>query len=106
QRVCVLALLLRAVAAGQLETQVVPIARSLAEQQSDGSYYFAYESADGSYREEVGLVRPAQAGAAAELEVSGTFRYVDSSSGQRVEVSYVADKHGFVPVGTHIAAAI
>ncbi|TDG50800.1 hypothetical protein AWZ03_002789 [Drosophila navojoa] len=122
------------------QLELVPIIKSLAEQKNDGSYFFAYEGADGSYREEVGIVRrsknhmrsaddedvhSAAAAAAAvadnnnnnnndgddnddddtELEVSGVYSYIDSD-GQQVEVSYVADKNGFVPVGTNIPKEI
>lgn len=94
----------------QPDVDLVPIVKSLAELRQDGSYYFAYEGADGSYREEVGLLRRAASDAAAtemepELEVSGVYRYVDSN-GQHVEVSYVADKHGFVPMGNIIHTEI
>ncbi|XP_017865165.1 PREDICTED: larval cuticle protein 16/17 [Drosophila arizonae] len=116
------------------QLKLVPIIKSLAEQKNDGSYFFAYEGADGSYREEVGIVRrsknhmrsaddedvhSAVAAAAAvaednnnadddddtELEVSGVYSYIDSD-GKQVEVSYVADKNGFVPVGTNIPKEI
>ncbi|XP_030560237.1 larval cuticle protein 1 [Drosophila novamexicana] len=96
--------------------QLVPIIKSLAEQKNDGSYFFAYEGADGSYREEVGIVR--RSGKHnddvvdddddyddAELEISGVYRYIDSQ-GERVEVSYTADKNGFVPLGTNIPKEI
>lgn len=94
----------------------MPIIKSLAEQKNDGSYFFAYEGADGSYREEVGIVR--RSGKHnddvvdddddyddAELEISGVYRYIDSQ-GERVEVSYTADKNGFVPLGTNIPKEI
>lgn len=93
------------------DVDLVPIVKSLGELKQDGSYYFAYEGADGSYREEVGLLRRAASVDAAEtelepeLEVSGVYRYVDSN-GQHVEVSYVADKHGFVPMGNIIHTEI
>lgn len=102
----------------------MPIIKSLVEQKNDGSYFFAYEGADGSYREEVGIVRRSSKhmraavdedaaatddddddDADAELEVSGVYRYIDSD-GERVEVNYVADKNGFVPVGTNIPKEI
>lgn len=92
----------------QPDVELVPIVKSLAEQKQDGSYYFAYE-ADGSYREEVGLLRrssdAAETETEPELEVSGVYRYVDSN-GQHVEVSYVADKHGFRPEGNIIHTEI
>ncbi|SPP74582.1 blast:Endocuticle structural glycoprotein SgAbd-9 [Drosophila guanche] len=57
----------------------IGIVKSLAEQQSDGSYFFAYEAANGNYREEVGIVKEDS------LEVSGVYRYLDDS-GHRVEL--------------------
>ncbi|KAH8291049.1 hypothetical protein KR054_008048, partial [Drosophila jambulina] len=82
----------------------VPILKSVAEQQSDGSYFFNYQAADGSYREEVGIVRRSDSKAAKadadhdndDLEVSGIYHYIDDH-GQTVEVSYTADKNGFLP---------
>ncbi|ALC41474.1 Cpr47Ed [Drosophila busckii] len=97
--------------------ELIPIIQSMAEQKNDGSYFFAYEGADGSYREEVGIVRRSSNNilsdgnvedaedADAELEVSGIYRYTDSQ-GERVEVSYKADKNGFVPLGTNIPRQI
>ncbi|KAH8296987.1 hypothetical protein KR044_002653, partial [Drosophila immigrans] len=100
------------------QEELVPIIKSLAEQKNDGSYFFAYEGADGSYREEVGIVKRLANNIntqptddregdddETELEISGVYRYIDSN-GQRVEVSYVADKNGFVPVGTNIPKEI
>ncbi|XP_060651428.1 larval cuticle protein 16/17 [Drosophila nasuta] len=102
------------------QTELVPIIKSVAEQKNDGSYFFAYEGADGSYREEVGIVKRSSNNNIntpptddhndddddeTELEISGVYRYIDSN-GQRVEVSYVADKNGFVPVGTNILKEI
>ncbi|XP_034479909.1 larval cuticle protein 1 [Drosophila innubila] len=100
------------------QEELVPIIKSVAEQRNDGSYFFAYEGADGSYREEVGIVKrsnvadhdrdhdhDANDGDETELEISGVYRYIDSQ-GERVEVSYVADKNGFVPVGSNIPREI
>ncbi|KAM8711442.1 hypothetical protein ACLKA7_000563 [Drosophila subpalustris] len=94
---------------------LVPIIKSVAEQKSDGSYFFAYEGADGSYREEVGIVKRSNQISdhdhddddddETELEITGVYRYLDSN-GQRVEVSYVADRNGFVPVGSNIPRLI
>ncbi|EDW02342.1 larval cuticle protein 65Ag1 [Drosophila grimshawi] len=104
-------------AEGQEEVAII---KSLAEQKNDGSYFFAYEGADGSYREEVGIVKRRSNNHVhrhdraddqdddddqVELEVSGVYRYIDDN-GQHVEVSYVADKNGFVPMGTHITKEI
>ncbi|KAH8252797.1 hypothetical protein KR032_001896, partial [Drosophila birchii] len=82
----------------------VPILNFDAEQQSDGSYFFAYQAADGSFRQEVGIVKRSDAKAAKpdddhdndELEVSGIYHYIDDY-GQTVHVSYTADKNGYLP---------
>ncbi|KAH8321696.1 hypothetical protein KR074_012093 [Drosophila pseudoananassae] len=68
------------------------------KQELDGSYFFLYESPDGSYREEVGIVKDPQLKELdGNLEVSGVYRYVDNQSGQKVEVSYSADgDNGFL----------
>lgn len=96
-------LLVTLCAVGQAEQGIISLRQ---QQQQDGSYYFAYESEDGSYREEVGLLNHSSDDAAApQLEVSGLYRYVDSQ-GQQVEVSYVADKGGFVPKWNVIHAEI
>jgi len=99
------------------QEKLVPIIKSVAEQKNDGSYFFAYEGADGSYREEVGIVKRSNVADhdhehdhandddETELEISGVYRYIDSQ-GERVEVSYVADKNGFVPVGSNIPREI
>ncbi|XP_054740189.1 larval cuticle protein 65Ag1-like [Anastrepha obliqua] len=82
----------------------VPIVKSLAERKDDGSFVFSYEGADGSQREEVGIVR--NAGTDDEtLEVSGSYRYYDAD-GQLVEVRYTAGENGFVPQGTNIPQEI
>ncbi|KAH8372946.1 hypothetical protein KR009_008550, partial [Drosophila setifemur] len=81
----------------------VPILKSQAEQQIDGSYFFSFEGADGSYREEVGIVRKSDSELEDdELEVSGAYRYTDDS-GQKVEVSYTGDKNSFWPHVKYVA---
>lgn len=86
------------------EKEFVPIVKSVAERKDDGSFVFSYEGADGSYREEVGIVK--NAGTDEEtLEVSGSYRYYDAD-GQLVEVRYTADENGFVPQGTNIPKEI
>ncbi|XP_039501197.2 larval cuticle protein 1 [Drosophila santomea] len=76
----------------------VPILKSVAEQLTSGSYLFSYETADGTYREELGIVSRSSDSKSSddELEVSGIYRYIDDW-GQEVEVRYTADKSGFLP---------
>ncbi|CAD7013211.1 unnamed protein product [Ceratitis capitata] len=93
-----------AVAVVQTEKDFVPILKSVAERKDDGSFVFSYEGADGSYREEVGIVK--NAGTDDEtLEVSGSYRYLDAD-GQLIEVRYTAGENGFVPQGTNIPQEI
>ncbi|XP_068147391.1 uncharacterized protein [Drosophila tropicalis] len=61
----------------------VAIIKSQAEQQTDGSYYFAYEAADGSYRQEVGLI----AGPESELDISGAYGYINDN-GDHVQLPF------------------
>ncbi|XP_017486422.1 PREDICTED: larval cuticle protein 8-like [Rhagoletis zephyria] len=93
-----------AVVVGQQVKDFVPIVRSVAERKDDGSFVFSYEGADGSQREEVGIVK--NAGTDEEtLEVSGSYRYFDVD-GQLIEVRYTAGENGFVPQGTNIPQEI
>ncbi|XP_011188656.2 endocuticle structural glycoprotein SgAbd-9 [Zeugodacus cucurbitae] len=93
-----------AVVQSEKEKEFVPIVKSVAERKDDGSFVFSYEGADGSYREEVGIVK--NAGTDEEtLEVSGSYRYYDAD-GQLVEVRYTAGENGFVPQGSNIPQEI
>ncbi|XP_011214366.2 endocuticle structural glycoprotein SgAbd-9 [Bactrocera dorsalis] len=86
------------------EKEFVPIVKSVAERKDDGSFVFSYEGADGTQREEVGIVK--NAGTDEEtLEVSGSYRYYDAD-GQLIEVRYTAGENGFVPHGTNIPQEI
>lgn len=64
----------------------------------------SYESADGSARQESGVVNnpgsPVEASA-----VTGSYTYV-GTDGIPVQVSYVADENGFQPVGNVVAPQI
>nr|XP_014099055.1 endocuticle structural glycoprotein ABD-5-like [Bactrocera oleae] len=92
------------VAVVQTEKEFVPIVKSVAERKDDGSFVFSYEGADGTQREEVGIVK--NAGTDEEtLEVSGSYRYYDAD-GQLIEVRYTAGENGFVPQGTNILQEI
>ncbi|XP_037941169.1 endocuticle structural glycoprotein ABD-5-like [Teleopsis dalmanni] len=86
------------------EKEFVTIVKSAEEKQPDGSFSFAYQGADGSFREEVGkVINPGTDDE--ELVVHGTYRYVDEN-GEEVVVKYTAGKHGFVPEGTNIPKEI
>lgn len=86
------------------EIDFVPIVKSVAERKEDGSFLFAYEGGDGSFRKEVGVIQNPGTDDEA-LEVSGSYRYIDAD-GQEVEVHYTAGKGGFVPEGTNIPKEI
>ncbi|XP_041563427.1 larval cuticle protein 1 [Drosophila elegans] len=85
-------------------SEPVPILKSVAEQLSSGSYLFSFEAADGTYREELGLVKsnPMAADQDDDLEVSGIYGYIDDR-GLKLEVSYTADRNGFLPHVRYVA---
>lgn len=71
----------------------------------DGSYKFAYETSDGSAREETGVVvNPGEENA--YVSVKGSYRYTDPETSQVYEVQYTADENGFLAEGAHINEAI
>lgn len=84
--------------------EVIPVLSFETDKKPDGSFSFSYEGGDRSFREETGVVENAGTDDEA-LEVSGSYRYIDSD-GQEVEVHYTAGKNGFVPVGTNILSEI
>ena len=66
----------------------------------DGSYQLAYESGDGTIREEKATIM--NAGTEDEaLEIKGSYKYIDED-GKEVEVFYTAGVNGFVPYGKTI----
>lgn len=77
------------------EHEVIPILKSEINKSEDGSYQLAYESGDGTVREEKAVV--INAGTKDEaLEVKGSYKYIDED-GKEVEVFYTAGVNGFVP---------
>ncbi|XP_005185676.1 endocuticle structural protein SgAbd-6-like [Musca domestica] len=86
------------------EKEVVPILNQGEEKNSDGSFTYYYEGADGAKRQEMGFVN--NAGTEEEaLVVKGSYRYIDAN-GQEVLVEYIADENGFQPHGTIIPKEI
>ncbi|KAM7343666.1 endocuticle structural protein SgAbd-6-like [Cochliomyia hominivorax] len=86
------------------DNKFVPILRQGEEKTDDGSFTYYYETADGSKRQEVGLVK--NAGTDDEtLVIKGSWSYFDRN-GDEVIVEYIADENGFRPQGTHIAHVI
>ncbi|XP_067000874.2 endocuticle structural glycoprotein SgAbd-9-like [Anabrus simplex] len=82
----------------------VPILSQNFDLNVDGSYNFNYESADGSARQESGVLNnpgtPAEASA-----VTGSYTYI-GTDGVPVTVNYIADENGFQPIGNIIAPQI
>ncbi len=67
-------------------------------------YIYSFESADGSAREETGVVK--NVGTDEQyVAQSGFYKYIDVD-GSPVEVHYTADENGFVPYGTNILESI
>ncbi|XP_061397903.1 endocuticle structural protein SgAbd-6-like [Musca vetustissima] len=87
-----------------VEKKVVPILNQGEEKNSDGSFTYYFEGADGAQRQEVGFLK--NAGTEGEtLVIKGSYRYIDAD-GQEVLVEYVADENGFQPQGTIIPKEI
>ncbi|KAH8297055.1 hypothetical protein KR044_004130, partial [Drosophila immigrans] len=80
--------------------EIVQVLKYEADKRPDGSFRFAYEGEDKSFREETGsIVNPGTDEEA--IEVQGSYRYIDAD-GQEIEVHYTAGKNGYVPFGTNI----
>ncbi|XP_063218554.1 endocuticle structural glycoprotein SgAbd-9-like [Bacillus rossius redtenbacheri] len=70
----------------------------------DNSYNFRYESADGSSRQEAGVIT--NPGTAVEASaVTGSYAYI-APDGTPITVNYVADENGFQPVGTSVSEQV
>lgn len=83
---------------------IIEILSSSQVSQPDGSYEFAFEGADGSYRQEKGIVL--NAGTEDEvLSVEGVYRFINAEN-QPQEVHYTSNDKGFVPSGGEIDPAI
>lgn len=92
--------LIAVAASAPLEGDIVPIVRSSQSFETDGSYQFSFESADGSIREETGTIMNAGK-EDAYVATRGLFRFTNPT-GEKVEVHYTADTKGFVPQGSSI----
>lgn len=79
----------------------VPILRQSSEGPNpDGSYNYSYETANGIQAQEVGYLKNAGSTAEAQ-EAQGSYAYT-APNGEIVQVTYVANEHGFQPQGSHI----
>lgn len=78
----------------------IPIIRELNDINPDGSYNYAYETANGISVEEQGFLKN-QGDPKHEAQVSqGQYQYT-APDGQIIKVVYVADEAGFHPQGEH-----
>ncbi|EFA04466.1 endocuticle structural glycoprotein SgAbd-4 [Tribolium castaneum] len=66
----------------------------------DGSYRWAYETANGIVAQEQGALRP-QGGPEPSIAAQGSFAYT-SPEGQPISLTYTADENGFRPQGAHL----
>ncbi|XP_061394128.1 larval cuticle protein 65Ag1-like [Musca vetustissima] len=82
------------------EKEIIEILKSEITKNDNGSYQLAYESADGSIREEKATVVDEGTDEEA-LEIKGSYKYINDA-GEEVEVFYTAGKNGFVPYGSII----
>lgn len=86
------------------EDEFIPILKQSEEKNTDGSFTYNYETANGSKRQEVGIVK--NPGTDHEsLVVKGSFSYIDVN-GAEVIVQYIADENGYQPQGTIIPQEI
>ncbi|GLG94008.1 Endocuticle structural glycoprotein SgAbd-2 [Gryllus bimaculatus] len=67
----------------------------------DGSYQWAYETANEIQAEEKGYLKNAGNPEAEAQTAEGRFAFTDPE-GNRYEVTYVADENGFQPQGAHL----
>ncbi|CAH0556916.1 unnamed protein product [Brassicogethes aeneus] len=72
--------------------QQIPIVRQESDISPDGSYRYAYETANGIAAQEQGV-----GGQSAQGQFSWT-----SPEGEQVQIQYVADENGYQPTGPHV----
>lgn len=81
-----------------ISNHLPPATQSHFEQNPNGFYKFSYASPDGSRREESG------SGLGGAV-MQGYYSYI-APDGTPVQVSYVADEHGFRPIGNVITREV
>lgn len=79
-----------------VRNEPIPILRQLNNLNLDGSYNYAYETANGIYVEELGYQKSNGSQVA-----QGRYQYT-SPEGQVVGLTYTADENGFQPKGEHL----
>ncbi|XP_037093028.1 endocuticle structural glycoprotein SgAbd-8-like [Pollicipes pollicipes] len=96
-------LCLVAVAMGQQRRpeyrEPVPIVRMDSNLDQDGSFQWAYESADGQVAEAQGQQKAIGDGVGVVMQ--GSYSYT-APNGQLIEVRWIADENGFQPIGAHL----
>ncbi|RZC34046.1 endocuticle structural glycoprotein SgAbd-4 [Asbolus verrucosus] len=80
--------------------QHIEILRQEQNIEPDGSYKWAYETANGIAAQEQGALRQ-QGQQDPSIAAQGSFAYT-SPEGQPISLSYVADENGFQPQGEHL----
>lgn len=81
----------------------VDIVRQDSDVEPEG-FKFGVELTDGTKHDAAGKLNHIDS-EHAELEVHGSFSWVDEKTGQKFTVDYVADKNGFQPKGAHLPVA-
>lgn len=91
----------------EAESKPVPqILRSERNQEDNGAWNFLYETDDGSFREEKGVVIDSHnEDEEKKVSITGSYKYIDEE-GKEQEVHYTADENGFVPYGSNIPESI
>lgn len=95
----IFALLAVAYAAPQAQ-EPIAILKLVSDINPDGSYQYAYETANGIAAEEKGALKNA-GGEQPSIDVQGQYRYA-SDDGNTIQLSYIADENGFQPQGAHL----
>lgn len=79
----------------------IPIINSEMSQGKDGSYKYAFETANGIHQQEHGFVKNAGQ-KDHEIQVAEGFYAYTDEHGHEVKVHYIADENGFRAVGDHL----
>ncbi|XP_017785773.1 PREDICTED: endocuticle structural glycoprotein ABD-5-like [Nicrophorus vespilloides] len=103
-KVVILLFALFAIASARPNPQIIPkIINYVSESIGLGGYRYAFETDDGTKKEEVAEI--VNEGRDDEsLKVKGSYSYV-GDDGQTYTVEYIADENGFQPKGEHIPAS-
>lgn len=86
----------------QAPTEPIPILKDDSQINGDGSYQFAYETANGISADEKGELK--KVGEVDAISVQGEYKY-PSENGEIISLTYIADENGFQPQGSHLPTA-